>query len=68
MHHTGSQEETPVMVPEEQEEPAQEVQGVEELDDEVPECPDQKPSSFERGKPQSISLLRFVNLYYCVFL
>ena len=56
------------MVPEEQEEPAQEVQGVEELDDEVPECPDQKPSSFERGKPQSISLLRFVNLYYCVFL
>jgi hypothetical protein len=25
MHHTGSQEETPVVVPEDQEEPAQEV-------------------------------------------
>jgi len=56
MHHTGSQEETPVMVPEEQEEPAQEVQGVEERDKEVPECPDHKPSSFERQAMEHFSL------------
>jgi hypothetical protein len=30
MHYTRSQEETPVVVPEDQEEPTQEVQGVEE--------------------------------------
>jgi hypothetical protein len=54
MHHTGSQKKTPIVVPEEREEPAQELQGVEELDEEVPECPDHKPSSFERGKPRSL--------------
>jgi hypothetical protein len=68
MHHTGSQEETPVEVPEEQEVPAPEVQGDEEADPELQECLDHRPSSFERGKPWSISLLWFVNLYYCVFL
>jgi hypothetical protein len=62
MHHTGSQEETPVVVPEEQEELAQEVQGVEELDEEVPECLDHRSSSFKRGKPRSILSLRFINL------
>jgi hypothetical protein len=40
MHHTGSQEETPVEVPEEQEVPAPEVQGDEEADPELQECPD----------------------------
>jgi hypothetical protein len=68
VHHTGSQEETLVVLPEEQEEPAQEVQGVEELDEEVLEYQDHKPSSFERCKPRSIPLLRFVNPYYYVFL
>jgi hypothetical protein len=56
------------VLPEEQEEPAQEVQGVEELDEEVLEYQDHKPSSFERCKPRSIPLLRFVNPYYYVFL
>jgi hypothetical protein len=33
---------------------AQEVPGDEEQDVELPECPDHQPSSFEKGKPQSI--------------
>jgi hypothetical protein len=36
--------------------PAQEVQADEEAGEELQECPDHHPSSFERGKPQSISL------------
>jgi hypothetical protein len=28
----------------------------EEVDENLPECPDHRPSSFERGKPRSISL------------
>jgi hypothetical protein len=28
----------------------------EEVGEDLPECPDHRPSSFERGKPQSISL------------
>jgi hypothetical protein len=55
MHHIGSNEENLIAVPEEQEEqlevPEQEVPEVEELQ----ECPDHRPSSFERGKPRSIS-------------
>jgi hypothetical protein len=57
LHHTGSQEVTPVAVPEEPEEQPEE-QEVPEADEEVGEdlleCPDHRPSSFERGKPQSI--------------
>jgi hypothetical protein len=62
LHHTGSQEVTPVAVPEEPEEqPEVQEQEVPKVDEEVgedlPECPDHRPSSFERGKPRSISLL-----------
>jgi hypothetical protein len=78
MHHTGSQEELPVAVPEvqarvdPQEIQAQEVPEAEEQGEELPECMDHQPSSFERGKPQSIlSLLLYkaITLYklyvYC---
>jgi hypothetical protein len=34
----------------------QEVLGDEEQDMELPECTDHQPSSFEKGKPRSISL------------
>jgi hypothetical protein len=60
LHHTGSQEESPVAVPEEQigtdpqELQAQEVPEEEEQGEELPECVDHQPSSFERGKPRSI--------------
>ena len=51
MHHTGSQEEVPVAAPKEHvviepEVPAQEVLEEEELQ----ECPDHQPSSFEKSK------------------
>jgi hypothetical protein len=56
MHHTGSNEVNPVAVPEEQEEqlegPEHEVPEAVEGDvKELKECPDHRPSSFERGKP-----------------
>jgi hypothetical protein len=38
------------------EEPALEVQAEEDAGEELQECPDHRPSSFERGKPWSISL------------
>jgi hypothetical protein len=52
---------TPVAVPEDpKEQPEVQEQEVPEADEEVgedlPECPDHRPSSFERGKPQNISL------------
>jgi hypothetical protein len=56
LHHTGSQEESQVAVPEEQawidqQEPqAQEVLEEEEQGEELSECVDHQPSSFERGK------------------
>jgi hypothetical protein len=61
LHHIGSQEVTPVAVPEEPEEQPevqeQEVPEAEEkVGEDLPECPDHRPSSFERGKPRSISL------------
>jgi hypothetical protein len=60
LHHTGSQEVTPVAVPEEPEEQPEVQEQVPEADEEVgedlPECPDHRPSSFERGKPRSISI------------
>jgi hypothetical protein len=56
------QEVTPVAVSEEPKEQPEE-QEVPEADEEVGEdlleCPDHRPSSFERGKPQSISFPRF---------
>jgi hypothetical protein len=59
MHHTGSQTENLVIEPEESEEQPevqpQEVTEVDEEDvEELLECPDHRPSSFERGKPRSI--------------
>jgi hypothetical protein len=55
----------PVAVPEEPEEQPEE-QEVPEADEEVgedlPECPDHRPSSFERGKPRSIFLPQFANI------
>jgi hypothetical protein len=61
LHHTESQEVTPVAVPEEPEEqPEVQEQEVPEADEEVgedlSECPDHRSSSFERGKPRSIFL------------
>jgi hypothetical protein len=57
IHHTGSQEETPVVKREDPEGGIpQEVPGDEEQDVELPECTDHQPSSFEKGKPWSISL------------
>jgi hypothetical protein len=60
MHHTGSQVENPVAVPEEPEEQLevqpQEVPEADEEDvEELQECLDHRSSFFERGKPQSIS-------------
>jgi hypothetical protein len=60
LHHIGSQEVTPVAVPEELKElPEVQEQEVPEADEEVgedlPECPDHRPNSFERGKPWRIS-------------
>jgi hypothetical protein len=60
MHHTGSQGENPVVIPEEPEErlevQPQEVPEADEEDiEELQECPDHRPSSFERCKPRSIS-------------
>jgi DNA-directed RNA polymerase specialized sigma24 family protein len=62
LHHIGSQEVTPVAVPEEPEEqPEVQEQEVPEANKEVSEdlleCLDHRPSSFKRGKPRSISLL-----------
>jgi hypothetical protein len=62
LHHTGSQTENPVIIPEEPKEQLevqqQEVpEAEEEVGEDLLECPDHRPSSFERGKPRSISLL-----------
>jgi hypothetical protein len=65
MHHTGSREELPVAAPKEQagidqqEVQTQEMQEAEEQVKELPECVDHRPSSFKRGKPQSIISLLF---------
>jgi hypothetical protein len=46
--------------------PEQEVpEAAEEVGEDLPECPDHRPSSFERGKPRSIiSLLLYKACYY----
>jgi hypothetical protein len=66
LHHTGSQEVTPIAVHEEpKEQPEVQEQEVSEADEKVgedlSECPDHRPSSFERDKPQNIFLPRFAN-------
>jgi hypothetical protein len=67
MHHIGSQEKVPVVVPEEQagadpqEIQAQEVPEAEEPDEEILECMNHQPSSFERGKLRSILILLLYN-------
>jgi hypothetical protein len=49
------QTESPIVVPEELEVQPQEVTEADEEDvEELLECPDHRPSSFERGKPRSI--------------
>jgi len=63
MHHTGSQENE--VGPEEQE-----PLGVSEPGEELQECPDHKPSTFEKGKPQSILSLPILansNNILCLF-
>jgi hypothetical protein len=73
LHHTGSQEEILVAVPEEpKEQPEVQEQEVPEANEEVgedlPECPDHRPSSFERGKTQNIFLPRFAKYLINVLL
>jgi hypothetical protein len=57
LHHTGSQEKALVAVQEEQtgsnpqEAQAQEVSEVDEQEEDLPECVDHQPSSFEQDKP-----------------
>jgi hypothetical protein len=56
---------TPVAVseePEEQPEEREVPEADEEVGEDLPECPDHRPSSFERGKPRSIFLPRFANI------
>jgi hypothetical protein len=71
LHHTGLQEESQVAVPKEQtwtdqqELRTQEVPEEEEQGEELPECIDHQPSSFERGKPRSIlSLLLYKKQFF----
>jgi len=74
MHHTGLQENE--VGPEEQEETQeQELLGGPEPGEELQECPDHKPSTFEKGKPRSILslplLANFISIsclfYYVAF-
>jgi hypothetical protein len=70
LHHTGSREVTPVAVPEEPKEQPEEKEvpeADEEVGEDLPECLDHRPSSFERGKPQSIFLPRFANILLMLY-
>jgi hypothetical protein len=67
LHYTGSQEGISVAVlkePEEQlEAQEQEVpEADEEVGEDLPECPDHRPSYFKRGKPRSIFSLGLQNI------
>ena len=69
MHHTGSQENE--VDPEEQEE-TQEQEPLEgpEPGEELQECPDHRPSTFEKGKHRSIlslPILANINDILCLF-
>jgi hypothetical protein len=58
LHHTGSQEEIVLVDPADPEAEAQQevqAQEVPEEEEATEECPDHRPSSFEKGKPRSIS-------------
>ena len=68
MHHTGSQEnEVGTEEPEELQE--QEPPEAPEPGEELQECPDHRPSTFEKGKPRSIlSLPILANLYKVLYL
>ena len=69
MHHTGSQENE--VGPEEPEEiQEQEPLGALEPGEELQECPDHKPSTFEKDKPRSIlslPILANLNNILCLF-
>jgi hypothetical protein len=70
LHHIRSQEVTPAAVlkePEEQPEEHEVPEADEEVGEDLPECPDHRPSSFERGKPRSILLLRFANILLMLY-
>ena len=72
MHHTGSQENE--VGPEEPEEiQEQEPPEAHEPGEELQECPDHRPSTFEKGKPRSIlslpslaNLLSILHLFYYI--
>ena len=72
MHHTGSQENE--VGPEEPEEiQEQEPPKVSEPGEELQECLDHRPSTFEKGKPRSIlslpilaNLYKVLYLFYCI--
>jgi hypothetical protein len=72
MHHTGSQEnEVGTEEPEELQE--QEPPEAQEPGEELQECPDHRPSTFEKGKPRSIlslpilaNLYKVLYLFYCI--
>jgi hypothetical protein len=68
MHHTGSQENG--VGPEEPEElQEQEPPETQEPGEELQECPNHRPSTFEKGKPRSIlSLPILANLYKVLYL
>ena len=66
MHHTGSQTKSQVVIPEELEvQPQKVIEADEEDVEELPECPDHRPSSFEGSKPWSIFLLDLQLLIKC---
>jgi len=69
MRHTGSQENE--VGPEGQEETQeQEPLGGPEPGEELQECPDHRPSTFEKGKPRSIlslPILANINDILCLF-
>ena len=69
MHHTGSQENV-VGTEEPEELQEQEPPEAQEPGEELQECPDHRPSTFEKGKPRSIlSLPILANLQdiLCLF-
>jgi hypothetical protein len=56
-----------IQEPEEQPEEQEVPEADEEVGEDLPECPDHRPSSFERDKPQSIFLLRFANILLILY-
>ena len=69
--HLGSEEEITLLEFEEAEEGDQQEnpqaaapEGVEQNPEELPECPNHRPTSFLRGKPRSI--IRLLVIYICL--